>query len=70
MYGAVSYFAVGKIFNGRNGKIHPLDCQEGSQVCCVGGDHDEGEEPPGCRDGPGGDCPGKKITALLDPASY
>ena len=37
--------------------LHPLDRQEGRQVGSVGGDHDEGEEPPHTGHHAGGDGP-------------
>ena len=36
-----------------DGRLHPLDGEEGGEVGGVGGDHDEGEEPPQRRDHPG-----------------
>lgn len=38
---------VGQVVWRLDGDLHPLHCQEGCQVGCVGGDDDEGEGPPG-----------------------
>lgn len=44
---AVCYLCLlGQIFGTFYRRDHPLHCQEGSQVGCVGGDDDEREEPP------------------------
>jgi hypothetical protein len=39
-----------------NGRLHPLDGEKGGEVGGVGGDHDEGEEPPEPRHHPSGEC--------------
>lgn len=37
---------LGQIFCTLYGRVHSLDSEESSQVGSVGGDHNEGEEPP------------------------
>ena len=37
---------LGQVIRGLNGRLHPLHGEEGSQVGRVGGNDDEGEEPP------------------------
>ena len=44
----------GKILRRLDGRLHPLDGEEGGQVGGVGADHDEGEEPPEGSDHSGG----------------
>ena len=36
----------GEVFGRLDGRNHPLDGEKSRQVGGVGGDHDEGEEPP------------------------
>ena len=44
----------GEILGGLDWRLHPLDGEKGGQVGGVGGDHDEGEEPPEGSDHSGG----------------
>ena len=44
----------GQILGGLDGRLHPLHGEEGGQVGGVGGDHDQGEEPPEGSDHSGG----------------
>ena len=37
---------LGQVLGRLDGGLHPLDCEESRQVGRVGGDHDQGEEPP------------------------
>ena len=46
----------GQIFRRIDGSLHLGGSQEGCQVGGVGGDHDEGEEPPHAGNHSGGDC--------------
>ena len=46
----------GEILGGLDWRLHPLDGEKGGQVGGVGGDHDEGEEPPHAGHHPRGDC--------------
>lgn len=41
---------VSQVVGRLDGNLHPLDGQEGCQVGRVGGDDDEGEEPPDTAD--------------------
>ena len=46
---------LGEILSILDGRGHPLHCEEGGQVGGVGGDDDQGEEPP---DSPNYSCGG------------
>ena len=48
-----------------DGCCHPLHGEEGGQVGGVGGDQDQGEEPPDAAHDPGGGRPGVEVGALL-----
>jgi hypothetical protein len=56
--GAVLDFGLlGQIFCRLNGGVHPLDGEESGQIGRVGGNHDQGEEPPHAGHHTGGDGP-------------
>lgn len=45
--GPISDFCLlGQVFCTLDGRNHPFHGEEGSQICCVGGYDDQGEEPP------------------------
>ena len=48
---------LGQIFCTLYGRVHSLDSEESSQVGSVGGDHNEGEEPPHAGHHTRGHCP-------------
>ena len=48
---------LGQVLGRLDGRLHPLHGEEGGEVGGVGGDHDEGEEPPHAGHHPRGDCP-------------
>ena len=52
---------LGQVIGILDGSGHPLHREEGGQVGGVGGDDDQGEEPPDAADYPGGGCPGVEI---------
>ena len=56
----------GEILGGLDGRLHPLDREEGRQVGGVGADHDQGEEPPHARHHPCGDGPGTRGGGYRD----
>ena len=57
---------LGEVLGRLDGGLHPLDGEEGGQVGGVGGDHDQGEEPPHARHHPGGDGPGTRGGGYRD----
>ena len=48
-----------------DGRGHPLHGEEGGQVGGVGGDQDQGEEPPDAAHDPGGGRPRVEVRPLL-----
>ena len=52
------------------GGDHLVHCKEGGEVGCVGGDDDQGEEPPDAAHDPGGGGPGVEVRALLHQSSH
>ena len=56
---------LGQIFSILYRCGHPLHREEGGQVGGVGGDDDQGEEPPDAAHDPGGGRPGVEVGALL-----
>ncbi len=67
--GAVLHQAVqdlglfGQIVGRVDGRLHALHRQEGGQVCGVGRDDDEGEEPPDSSHDPGGQSLGHQLRS-------
>ena len=57
---------LGEVLGRLDGGLHPLDGEEGGQVGGVGGDHDQGEEPPHARHHPCGDGPGTRGGGYRD----
>lgn len=55
-----------QVFCTFNGRHHPLDCQESSQICSVGGDDDQSEEPPDATD----NTPRQRPSAETNPEIY
>ena len=53
-----------------NGRGHPLHRQEGRQVCRVGGDQDQCEEPPDAAHNAGGGGPGVEVWPLLHQCAH
>lgn len=59
--GAIGDFGLlGQVLCALDGGHHPLHGEEGSQVSCVGGDDDQGEEPPDATDYAAGERPGHR----------
>ena len=52
---------VSQVIRILDGRGHPLDRQEGRQVGRVGGDQDQGEEPPDAAHDAGGGGPGVEV---------
>ena len=46
---------LGQVLGRLDGRLHSLHGEEGGKVGGVGGDHDEGEEPPEASDTAGGE---------------
>ena len=64
--GSVSYVSLlGQVLHALYGRHHPLHRQKGRQVGRVGGDDDQGEEPPDASHDPGGHSPGVHVRPLL-----
>ena len=59
-----------KVLGRLDGRLHPLDGEEGGEVGGVGGDDDQGEEPPDAAHDPGGGGPGVEVGALLHQSSH
>ena len=55
----------GEVLRVLDGRDHLVDGEECGEVGGVGGDDDQGEEPPDAADYPGGGCPGVEVRALL-----
>lgn len=51
---------LGQVLCALNGRHHPLHGEEGSQVSCVGGYDDQGEEPPDATDYAARERPGHR----------
>lgn len=59
--GAIGDFRLlGQVLGTLDGRHHPLHGEEGSQVSCVGGYDDQGEEPPDATDYAAGERPGHR----------
>ena len=61
---------LGQVIGILDGSGHPLHREECGQVGGVGGDDDQGEEPPDAAHNPGGGCPGVEVWALLHQCAH
>lgn len=60
-----NFCLLGQVLCALDGRNHPFHGEEGSQVSCVGGYDDQGEEPPDATDYAAGERPGHREESQI-----